>query len=128
MSWQGKRATQMSKILIIDDDKLLSNTLSRFIRRMEHDVTSALTLEDGLKEVSTGVFDVVFLDVNLPDGSGLDVIPVIRKDPPSPEIIIITGEGDPDGAELAIKSGAWAYIEKPLSMENVELHLARALQ
>ena len=118
----------MSKILIIDDDELLSNMLSRFIRRMEHDVTSALTLEDGLKEVSTGVFDVVFLDVNLPDGSGLDVIPVIRKQPSPPEIIIITGEGDPDGAELAIKSGAWAYIEKPLSMENVELQLARALQ
>ena len=118
----------MSKILIIDDDELLSNTLSRFIRRMEHDVTSALTLEDGLKEVSTGLFDVVFLDVNLPDGSGLDVIPVIRKEPSSPEIIIITGEGDPDGAELAIKSGAWAYIEKPLSMENVELQLVRALQ
>jgi len=118
----------MPKILIIDDDELLSNTLSRFIRRMEHDVTSALNLEDGLKEVSTGVFDVVFLDVNLPDGSGLDVIPVIRKEPSPPEIIIITGEGDPDGAELAIKSGAWAYIEKPLSMENVDLQLARALQ
>jgi len=118
----------MSKILIIDDDKLLGNTLSRFIRRMEHDVTSALTIEDGLKKVSSGVFDVVFLDVNLPDGSGLDVIPVIRKEPSSPEIIIITGEGDPDGAELAIKSGAWAYIEKPLSMENVKLQLARALQ
>jgi len=118
----------MSNVLIIDDDKLLGNMLSRFIRRMEHDVTCVLTLEDGLKEVSTGVFDVVFLDVNLPDGSGLDVIPVIRKEPSSPEIIIITGEGDPDGAELAIKSGAWAYIEKPLSMENVELQLARALQ
>jgi len=118
----------MSKILIIDDDKLLANTLSRFILHMEHSVTCALTLEDGLKEVSTGAFDVVFLDVNLPDGSGLDVIPVIRKEPSSPEIIIITGEGDPDGAELAIKSGAWAYIEKPLSMENVELQLVRALQ
>ena len=118
----------MSKILIIDDDKLLSNTLSRFIRRMEHDVTCALTLEDGLKKVSTGVFDVVFLDVNLPDGSGLDVIQVIRKEPFPPEIIIITGEGDPDGAELAIKSGAWAYIEKPLSMENMELQLVRAFQ
>jgi two-component system, NtrC family, response regulator len=118
----------MSKILIIDDDKLLGNTLSRFIRHMEREITCVLTLEDGLNKVSTEVFDVVFLDVNLPDGSGLDVIPVIRKAPSSPEIIIITGEGDPDGAELAIKSGAWAYIEKPLSMENVELQLARALQ
>jgi len=118
----------MSKILIIDDDEMLCNTLSRFIRRLEHSVTYALTLKEGLKEVSTGVFDVVFLDVNLPDGSGLETILIINKVPLSPEIIIITGEGDPDGAEIAIKSGAWAYIEKPLSMENVELQLARALQ
>jgi len=104
----------MSKILIIDDDKLLCNMLSRFIRRMEHDVTCALTLEDGFKEILAGTFDVVFLDVSLPDGNGLEAITRIRKGPSSPEIIIITGEGDPDGAELAIKSGAWAYIEKPL--------------
>lgn len=83
----------MSKILIIDDEKMLCDMLSRYIRRLEHNVTYALTIEDGLKEVSTGVFDVVFLDVNLPDGRGLDVIPVILKEPFPPEIIIITGEG-----------------------------------
>ena len=118
----------MAKILIIDDEKMLCNTLSRYIRRMGYEPTYALTLEDGLKEVSSGTYDVVFLDVHLPDGNGLDALPVIRKAASLPEIIIITGEGDPDGAELAIKSGAWAYIEKPLSMGNVELQLARALQ
>ncbi|MBW1707436.1 MAG: sigma-54-dependent Fis family transcriptional regulator [Deltaproteobacteria bacterium] len=118
----------MSKILIIDDDKMLCNTLSRYVRRMGHEDTYALTLEDGLKEVSSGEFDVVFLDVNLPDGNGLEAIPQIRKVLSSPEIIIITGEGDPDGAELAIKSGAWAYIEKPFSIGNIELQLVRVLQ
>ncbi len=118
----------MSKILIIDDDKLLGNMLCRYIRRMEHEATHAMTLEGGIKEASSGAFDVVFLDVRLPDGNGLEAIPRIRRAPSSPEIIIITGAGDPDGAELAIKNDAWAYIEKSLSMENMELQLVRALQ
>jgi len=118
----------MAFILIIDDDELVCKTLSRYIRRMGHEVAYALTLEDGLKEASSRTFEVVFLDVHLPDGNGLEAIPIIQKVPSLPEIIIITGEGDPDGAELAIKSGAWAYIEKPLSMEKVKLQSIRALQ
>jgi len=118
----------MGNILIIDDDDMLCNTLCRYIRSMGHDVTYALTLEGGLKEVSSTAFDVVFLDIRLPDGNGLDALPRVRNASSSPEVIIITGEGDPDGAELAIKTGAWAYIEKPPSMEKMALHLVRALQ
>jgi len=118
----------MSNILIIDDEKLLCDTLSRYVQRIGHDTTYALSLEDGLKEVLSNTFDVVFLDVRLPDGNGLDALPRIQKAPSAPEVIIITGEGDPDGAEIAIKSGAWAYIEKPLSMEKITLQLVRALQ
>ncbi|MBW1861681.1 MAG: sigma-54-dependent Fis family transcriptional regulator [Deltaproteobacteria bacterium] len=118
----------MSNILIVDDDKMLCKTLSRYIEKIGHDVTHALTLEDGLREVSSNDFDVVFLDVRLPDGDGLDALSKMERTSSGPEVIIITGAGDPDGAELAIRSGAWAYIEKPLSMENVALQLTRALQ
>jgi len=54
--------------------------------------------------------------------------PMIRQTPSMPEVIIITGAGDPDGAELAIKSGAWDYIQKPSSIEAMTLPLVRALQ
>lgn len=118
----------MAGILIIDDDKSLCKTLSRFFQQMGHQVAYALTLKDGLKRVSAGTFDVVFLDVNLPDGSGLEAISTYKKSPSAPEIIIITGKGDPDGAELAIKNDAWAYIEKPPSMEKLQLQLARVLE
>ena len=99
--------TRMSKILIIDDDKMLCEMLCRHFEYMGHDATYALTLEEGRKEITLKAFDVVFLDVRLPDGNGLDALPGIRKTPSLPEVIIITGEGDPDGAELAIRSGAW---------------------
>ena len=52
---------------------------------------------------------VVFLDVRLPDGNGLDLLPRLNALPVAPEVIIMTGYGDPNGAELAIKCGAWDY-------------------
>ncbi len=118
----------MAHVLIIDDDEMMCDMLSTMVRQMGHEVTCANTLQDGLQESSSGDFDVVFLDVRMPDGSGLDVLPRIREASSSPEVIIITGFGDPDGAELAIKNGAWDYIEKPSSIKAMTLPLVRALQ
>ena len=118
----------MSKILIIDDDKGLCFTLSDMVERTGHEATSVHTLRDGLEAASSGSFDVVFLDVMLPDGNGLDLLPRIREISSKPEVIIITSKGDPDGAELAIKNGAWDYVQKPFSIKAITLPLLRALQ
>ncbi|MBW2109640.1 MAG: sigma-54-dependent Fis family transcriptional regulator [Deltaproteobacteria bacterium] len=118
----------MASALVIDDEKAICEAIGNIAATEGHKVSYALTLKDGLKQVRSGDFDVVFLDVRLPDGNGLHGLPQIRRMPCSPEVIIITGEGSPDGAELAIKSGAWDYIEKPLSVEAVQLSLLRALQ
>jgi two-component system NtrC family response regulator len=118
----------MAKILIIDDDEMLCNALRMKFRTMDHDVATALTLQDGIREAVKGSFDIVYLDVRLPDGSGLDALSVIRSLDFPPEVIIMTGQGDPEGAELAIKSGAWDYIEKPSSINTMVLPLVRALQ
>ena len=78
---------------------------------MGHNAEYVSTLKAGLNKVSSGAFDVVFLDVRMPDGNGLEILPRIREIPFPPEVIIMTGAADPDGAELAMKSGAWDYIE-----------------
>ncbi|HLC16615.1 MAG TPA: sigma-54 dependent transcriptional regulator [Thermodesulfovibrionia bacterium] len=117
-----------AKVLIIDDDKLICNAFSRVISQMGHIVTCAHTLEDGLKQASAFEFDVVLLDVRMPDGNGLELIPNLHATASCPEVIIITGAGDPDSAELAIKSGAWDYIEKPTSIKEMTLPLLRAIQ
>jgi two-component system NtrC family response regulator len=118
----------MANILIIDDDKAICKMLSLIVQRMGHEPSYAITLGDGVKQIQPGSFDVVFLDVNLPDGNGLDALPRIRKTASSPEVIIITGLGDPDGAELAIKNGAWDYVQKPFSKKKVTLQVTRALE
>lgn len=118
----------MANILIIDDDKGMAYTLSSLVKRMGHDVTCAYNLTDGVERASSGMFDVVFLDVMMPDGNGLDLLPTIRETPSKPEVIIITAFGDPDGAEIAIKNGAWDYIQKPSSIKEMSLPFVRALQ
>ncbi len=118
----------MAEVLIIDDDEQMCTLLSETVRRMSHHAVCSVTLQQGLETAVSGQFDVVLLDVNMPDGSGLDMIPRIRASAASPEVIIITGAGDPDGAEIAIKNGAWDYLQKPLSPKTIHLPINRVLQ
>jgi len=118
----------MAEILTIDDEKLVCESISNLVRHMGHNPSSAQTLAEGLRMAETHPFDVVFLDVHMPDGSGLDLIPTLRRLPSSPEVIIITGFGDPDGAEIAIKNDAWDYIEKSSSVQGIRLPLLRAIE
>ncbi|MCX5807122.1 MAG: sigma-54 dependent transcriptional regulator [Proteobacteria bacterium] len=118
----------MAKVLIIDDDEIFSEMIADIVLRVGHNPSRSFNLNDGLKKVFAEPFDVVFLDIFLPDGNGLEALPQIREAGYLPEIIILTGFGDANGAELAIKNGAWDYIEKPSSIKEVTLSLIRALE
>lgn len=118
----------MGNILIIDDDVDICETLESLAARQGHQAVSAQTITAGRKTLASSEFDVVFLDVRLPDGDGLSLLPELAELPHSPEIIILTGKGDPDGAELAIEGGVWDYILKPSSVKQITLTLNRAMQ
>jgi len=118
----------MARVLIVDDDELIGEMLSFMVEDMGHSASSATTLKVGFEKASSDNFDVIFLDIRMPDGNGLDLLPKIRELPLHPEVIIITGRGDPDGAELAIKNGAWDYIQKSSSTKEMLLPFVRALQ
>jgi two-component system, NtrC family, response regulator len=118
----------MASVLVIDDQESICALLSLGIKREGHQVVCVQTLEEGLRQAREGAFDVVLLDVNFPEGSGLDVLPQIKGAPSSPEVIILTGASDPDGAELAVKSGAWDYLQKRSSLQALNLSLRRALE
>ena len=118
----------MANVLIIDDDKAVCDVIAQMVAGLGHDASQARTLNEGLEMAATTAFDVVFLDVRLPDGNGLEALPELHGTPSSPEVIIITGFGDPDGAEVAIRSGAWDYLEKPFSPKKIALPLKRIIQ
>ena len=118
----------MGKFLIIDDDELMCERFSVLIENLGHESTCVLTLEQGIEMACLEDFDIVLLDVHLPDGNGLSAVEKIRENPSKPEVIIVTASGDPEGAEKAIRSGAWDYIEKAPSNKQMILPLKRALQ
>ena len=118
----------MANILIVDDDKIICDWISNIINQLGHKPVCAHTIKDGLKKVQAAPFEIVFLDVRLPDGNGLDAMPMIRASRNSPEIIVITGLGDPDEAERALQYQAWDYIEKPARLEMLKLPIIRALE
>ncbi len=118
----------MGTILIIDDDAEVRETMLSLTRRMRLRGEAVGTLAEALDRLRGGGVDVAFLDVSLPDGDGLSVLPEIKALPDSPEVIILTGRGDPDGAELAIQGGVWDYLLKPSPLKQTMLTLERALK
>jgi two-component system NtrC family response regulator len=117
----------MSHILIIDDDPEVCTTMESMITRMGLSCLTAASLTEGLEKLEANDVDVVFLDVRLPDGDGLTALPRIKDAPSQPEVIILTGQGDPDGAELAIQGGVWDYLVKPSPVKQTRLTLQRAI-
>ncbi|KUG27829.1 sigma-54 dependent dna-binding response regulator [hydrocarbon metagenome] len=117
----------MPDILIIDDDPEIRQTMAALAGRMDLTCDAAATLAQGLATLSGARFGVVLLDVGLPDGNGLTALPRIKALDDAPEVIILTGLGDPDGAELAIQAGVWDYLVKPASIKEIMLRLSRAL-
>lgn len=118
----------MSRILIVDDSEIMCNLLSTVIKNLGHEVHAAKTIQKGLSLVADWDYEVIFLDVGLPDGNGIDYIAQLRDGKSSPDVIIITGNANHEGAELAIKSGAWDYVEKGATIQTITLPLMRVLQ
>ncbi len=116
------------RILIVDDDTTLCAMLVKQLERKNYATGFANTLQQGIALAKEGGWDVVLLDVQMPDGNGLEYLPKFTTTPSYPEVIMITGHGAADGAEKAIINGAWSYIEKPHVIRDLPLHLTRALQ
>jgi two-component system NtrC family response regulator len=118
----------MACVLIVDDDDLLREALCGLAAHLGHDAVSAATRREAADKVVACHPDLVMLDVILPDGSGLDLLPELKALPDPPEVLIITGKSDEQGAEKAINSGAWDYVSKPAEQEEYLLHMRRALE
>jgi DNA-binding NtrC family response regulator len=118
----------MIQVLIIDDDPNICIILSELLKQMGHGFEIAKTAVDAQLLFNSHLFDLVLLDLTLPDGNGLDLLPQFTGTPQSPEVIIISGTGDVRGAALAFKYGAWDYVQKPFLLDEVSLPITRALQ
>ncbi|MCF6248000.1 MAG: sigma-54 dependent transcriptional regulator [Desulfobacula sp.] len=118
----------MTEILIIDDDEIFSKQLALYIDRMGYGSQTAGNLKTGLAMARGSNFDIIFLDVILPDSNGLTGINKLKSLISNPEVVIITGDGDIDGAEIALNEGAWDYLVKPPAYNKIKLLIQRITQ
>lgn len=116
----------MARILVVDDEALMRTMVEVVCQRLGHEAVCASSIKEGLELGRMGA-DVVLLDVLLPDGNGLEFQREFAQLPGMPDIVIITGHGDGDAAEAALRSGAWEFLSKPLQIRDIEQSLRHIL-
>jgi len=117
-----------AKILIVDDEKILTTVLKNLLTREGYEVAIAENGETALRFLKNEPLDVVLLDLRLPDANGLDLLPKIRELAPEAGVIIITAYAEIRSAVSAIKEGAFDYLAKPFEDEELLLTIERFLQ
>ncbi|MCB2229578.1 sigma-54 dependent transcriptional regulator [bacterium] len=108
----------MAKILVIDDEENIRRSLKSALERREHAVVTAANCAEARRFIGAE-FDLVLLDVMLPDGNGVELLDEILSAVTPPPVVMISGQADVDSAVSAIKKGAHDFLEKPLSLDKV---------
>lgn len=109
------------KILIIDDEKNICLTIKDILEDEGHKADYSLNFKDGFNKIKDKIFDVVFLDIWLPDTDGNEGLKEIKKYFPELEVIMISGHGNIENAVEAIRDDAYDFLEKPLSLDRIVL-------
>ena len=120
----------MIHVLIVDDEAEIRDSLASILSEEGYAITTAASATEALDLVRDAAYDVVLLDIWLPDRDGLDVLADIRRLEPArvPEVVIISGHGTIEAAVRATKLGAYDFLEKPLSLDRTLIVLKNAAQ
>jgi len=115
-------------VLVVDDEVEIRDGLEALLTSEGFDVELAATGEAGLQAIEERPFDLVLLDVSLPDRNGLDMLPEIRRRDPQLSVILITAYGSIDMARAAFKNGVQDYITKPWSNDELVSQVSLAVE
>jgi DNA-binding NtrC family response regulator len=116
----------IEKVIVLEDDQIVRKNLENCLRRRRYDVASVSTIAAAQEFLAKDNFDVIFLDVRLPDGDGTDLLKVIQSRPQKPLAVVTTGFGSVESAVECMKNGAFDYLIKPFSNEQIEVTLRKA--
>ncbi|HKP00716.1 MAG TPA: sigma-54 dependent transcriptional regulator [Nitrospiraceae bacterium] len=116
-----------ASILIVDDEEPILTSLSDILRDEGYDVAVAKNGVDALRAYTMDPPDLMLLDIWMPEMDGMETLRRVRELAPTAQVMMMSGHGSIETAVKAIKLGAYDYIEKPLSLENVTLRVKHAL-
>lgn len=118
----------MAKILIIDDEKSIRNTLQEILEYEDHSVDQATNGQEGLDLFDKEKYDIVLCDIKMPGVDGIEVLDKIMEKSSDSAVIMISGHGNIDTAVEAIKKGAYDFIEKPPDLNRLLVSIRNALE
>ncbi|MCF7825005.1 MAG: response regulator, partial [Candidatus Marinimicrobia bacterium] len=106
----------MTKILIVDDEKLQRDTLAGFLRKLGYDVSTAESAQTALAYMYGASVDIVLSDYKMPYMTGADLLKEVKTRHPQTILVLITAFGTVDIAVSAMKAGAWDFLTKPVDL------------
>lgn len=121
-------AAAKDKILIVDDESFIRMALGEALRSWNYNSVEAATVKDALRVFAEEDPGVVLLDIDLPDGSGLDVLKEVKQLAPETIVIMVTGNVNVPNAVTALRGGAHDFVGKPLRLEELRVTLRNALE
>ncbi|PTY05082.1 sigma-54-dependent Fis family transcriptional regulator [Opitutaceae bacterium EW11] len=116
----------LERILVLDDEPLIQKVLDELFRRKKYTVTIAGTIAQAESLISKENFDLIMLDVRLPDGDGQQFLERVSTLPDRPLVVMMTGHGTIESAVACMRAGAFDYLIKPFSPGQIEIILKKA--
>jgi DNA-binding NtrC family response regulator len=116
------------RLLIVDDDDQLRQTLARRFQREGMEVTAAANAEEALAKAEQHRCDVALLDLHLPGKSGIELLAQLKERQPGLEALLFTAHGSMETAIQAMKQGAYDYLTKPFHLPELEIHIRKAYE
>jgi DNA-binding NtrC family response regulator len=110
---------QEFKVLMVDDEEDFVTTLAERMQMRDLSPQTALSGEQALQQVQDDIPDVMVLDLKMPGIDGMEVLRRVRKAYPQVQVVILTGHGSEKDRAEALRLGAFAYLNKPVEMENL---------
>lgn len=123
----GQFAPSARKVLVVDDETIVVNSIRKILSRKGFAVEEAFTCKDALIQVFLHDYDLVLLDMRMSDGNGMDVLQKIKAKRPDMRVVIVTGYASIDTAVEAIQKGASDYIPKPFTPDELYTMTNRVL-
>lgn len=118
----------MERILVVDDDRDLQFTISNILRNEGYETVAVGNGERAYRAIKKNSFNLVLLDIRLPDTNGMKLLGEIRKIDKDLNVIMITGYGDVNDVVAAMRLGAFDYITKPFDNRELVIRIKKALQ